>query len=378
MKILCVLGGPISDNALETALNRFFKYVGKNEFDLAIFSHLDKRVNDYIHENKKNIEVFYLGKGFLNLILRIPRLIIISRNYDLIFTCGAHIPYGFIFHIISSILKKRFVCRVNGLLIRRKDFKARIKKIFEPYLIRSADIVSFNSKSQMHDILNAWDIEMKNNFYVIPPGIDFKYFYRANEDEVRSLRAEHGIDDAQSIIGVCMTPRPGKGLTVLIESALELKKKGIDFKIIIVGTSSHIQKYISLVKEKGLADKFYWAGHIPFYELYKWYSMFHVTVLSSWSESFGMSISESYMCGTPCAGSDVGGIKDQILHGVTGFLSEPGNAEDLAENILKITTNDSLRETFAKKGKEHVSNEFALDAVREKYKSLFDKISHEE
>jgi len=374
MKIACLLG-PISENAVEPTFERFFTYFKSHKFDLIICGNFDNRVMDYIKSQKKDINIEFLGQGIPNLLFHSPRLILKARSYDLLFTYGGHIPYGFLMYIISKILKKRFICRVNSYPSNRKTLKINIKRKLEHHLLTKGDIIIFNSKNQMKDILSRNNIDFRPNYHVIAPGINFKRFYKASPREVEILRAKYSLKRDEHILGVCITPRPGKGINILIEAAEILHKKGRKFKVVIIGTSRYNSKYKEFINEKDLTNNFIWVGHQPNHQLYKWYSLFDITVLPSWGESFGMSISESYMCETPCVASNVGGINDQIIHNVTGFLVEPGNARKLSEYIDKMIINPELRRLFAKRGKEYVKDKFDLNTVGEKYKELFDAIN---
>ncbi len=61
-------------------------------------------------------------------------------------------------------------------------------------------------------------------------------------------------------------------------------------------------------------------------------------------ESFGYTIIESYACGTPVIASDIGGARELVTEGETGFLFKPGDADDLRRQISCFLTldNDSL------------------------------------
>jgi glycosyltransferase involved in cell wall biosynthesis len=57
-------------------------------------------------------------------------------------------------------------------------------------------------------------------------------------------------------------------------------------------------------------------------------------------ESFGYTIIESYACGAPVIASDIGGARELVAEGETGFLFEPGNPEDLRRQISRLLALD--------------------------------------
>lgn len=72
-------------------------------------------------------------------------------------------------------------------------------------------------------------------------------------------------------------------------------------------------------------------------------------------EAFGKTVTESMACGTPVAATAVGGIPEQVVDGVTGYLSRPSDAVEMAENVLAhLAMNDEkcqqMRNNAAERG----------------------------
>ena len=58
-----------------------------------------------------------------------------------------------------------------------------------------------------------------------------------------------------------------------------------------------------------------------------------------------------------------GGIVESVDHRVTGILSEPGNAGQMADAICRLVTDKSLRESMGRAGRERVKKKFSAQAV---------------
>jgi glycosyltransferase involved in cell wall biosynthesis len=86
-----------------------------------------------------------------------------------------------------------------------------------------------------------------------------------------------------------------------------------------------------------------------------------VSVSASMKEGWGITVIEANACGTPCIAYDVPGLRDSIIDGKTGFLiKEDGDVEKLAEAIIRILENGSLRRKLSKNALEW-SKEFSWD-----------------
>lgn len=67
-----------------------------------------------------------------------------------------------------------------------------------------------------------------------------------------------------------------------------------------------------------------------------------LVIPSLWEEPFGRVIFDAYKSCIPVIGSNIGGIPELIDNGKTGFLIEPGNVQELTEQINILTTDNKL------------------------------------
>jgi len=81
-----------------------------------------------------------------------------------------------------------------------------------------------------------------------------------------------------------------------------------------------------------------------------------VLVNPSVREGWGLNVIEANALGTPCVAYDVAGLRDSIKNGETGLLVENGNVRSLAEVIIRILEDESLRETLSRNALEYSKN----------------------
>jgi glycosyltransferase involved in cell wall biosynthesis len=87
------------------------------------------------------------------------------------------------------------------------------------------------------------------------------------------------------------------------------------------------------VRNHGMSNVTF-CGHLATVDLIPLIQRAAFTVVpSEWYENYPMTIVESFACGTPVIGSNIGGIPELIDDNETGLLSEPGDAQQLAEKI---------------------------------------------
>ena len=94
-------------------------------------------------------------------------------------------------------------------------------------------------------------------------------------------------------------------------------------------------------------------------------------LLPSEAESFGLVALEAMAAGVPVVSSNVGGLSEVNKEGVTGFLSEVGNVDEMAANALKILEGDL--KTFKKNARTHAQS-FDLPNILPQYESLYESL----
>ncbi|GER72884.1 glycosyltransferase [Weizmannia acidilactici] len=95
------------------------------------------------------------------------------------------------------------------------------------------------------------------------------------------------------------------------------------------------------------------------------------SILTSDYEGFGLVITESLAAGTPVIAYDIKyGPKDIIRNGIDGYLVPKGDQKQLAEKIIKIMTNQDLRNQFSQNASEVVKR-FSYEMYRQKWVELF-------
>jgi len=102
---------------------------------------------------------------------------------------------------------------------------------------------------------------------------------------------------------------------------------------------------------------------------------------SEWYENLPYAIIESFACGVPVVGSRIGGVRELIEDGVTGFFFEPGNVDDLSRKIAKLVENKELllkmRHNARKLAEERYSEEVGYKNLMDVYKDTLEIFSQE-
>jgi len=178
------------------------------------------------------------------------------------------------------------------------------------------------------------------------------------------------------------------GKNILYVGRVE-RTKGIDFLIRamklldrecsldIIGVGRMRKKLEQLAHNLQLSNRVRFWGWIPNVELRKYYKKAQVFVLPSvWPEPLGIVILEAMANSVPVVASGVGGIKEMVKEGETGFLVKPKDVRELAHKIKNLLDNSELRKKFGENGKrfvqEKVNKERHLKILLETFKAACD------
>jgi len=99
-----------------------------------------------------------------------------------------------------------------------------------------------------------------------------------------------------------------------------------------------------------------------------------ISVVASSSESLSNVILESMASGVPVVATDVGGNRELVRHGETGFLVPPGSEQLLAEAIGQLLCDPALRQRFAIRAQRWTRDNFSLDRIRCQYEHLYEAL----
>ena len=263
------------------------------------------------------------------------------------------------------------------------DFSLWIEKT----ALEMADAIIAVSGETKCDIERLFDVD-PNRVRVIHNGIDLEEYRRV--DSTDALK-RHGVNpDEPYLLFVGRITRQ-KGIIYLVR-AIQFMDPG--FQIVLCAGAPdtpeiaiEMQKAIEQAKAKR-SDIIWIEEMVDRNAVIEFYSHAAVFCCPSIYEPFGIINLEAMACGTAVVASAVGGIKEVVVDGETGFLVsleqmsespfEPLNPEkfsrDLAGKINQLMKDRQLREKFGKAGRKRVEEKFSWSTIAQKTKALYESL----
>ncbi|NNE77317.1 MAG: N-acetyl-alpha-D-glucosaminyl L-malate synthase BshA [Pricia sp.] len=231
------------------------------------------------------------------------------------------------------------------------------------FSINQSDIVTSVSENLKQRTLEFFDI--KNEIDVVPNFIDKKKYSTSFTDCQRSLMAE----DDEKIVTHISNFRKVKRIPDVIKVFNKIQQK-IPAKLIMVGEGPEKENAEMLCDSLGISEKVIFLGNSN--EIDRILCFSDLFLLPSETESFGLAALEAMINKVPVISSNTGGIPEVNEQGITGFLSDVGNIDEMAENALKILGDEDVLEKF-KNNAGKSALRFDILKVLPLYEDLYEK-----
>jgi len=161
-----------------------------------------------------------------------------------------------------------------------------------------------------------------------------------------------------------------KGVDTLLEAAERLRKT----RFVIAGEGPPLDDYRRLVKDKGLSNVEF-TGYVKGDELDNLLKGSSCVVVPSVSyENLPLSILEAFALGKPVVGSDLGGIPELVIDGVTGHLFRSGDAESLASAVENTVGDESKRLGMGEGARKMMSSDYSPESHYEKIAGIYEDL----
>ncbi len=196
---------------------------------------------------------------------------------------------------------------------------------------------------------------------VVNPGVDLALFSVGSQADARK---ELDIPLDASMLLFVGRIQPLKAPDILIRAAAELIAMRPELRssllVVICGGVSgsgvdHPEALRDLANELGILDLVRFEPPSSREKLVSWYRAADLTIVPSYSESFGLVAVESQACGTPVVASAVGGLKTAVADNVSGRLIDGHNPIAYAHVMNQLLMNPVAREELSKGARMHAA-----------------------
>lgn len=252
--------------------------------------------------------------------------------------------------------------------------KTAIFKAIERRFAKVSTKIIAISNQQKKELANEHKICKPSKIEVIPLGFDLEPFHQKRIEKREEIRAKYGIKENEVAVAIIGRLAPIKDHAFFLKVIENLLSQTIQpTKIFIVGNGSErhwIEKEVFKLNEK-------YGNKIKLTSWIKDIAVFNagidVVCLTSKNEGTPVSLIEAQAANIPVISTDVGGVKDIVLEGKTGFVVKKGDYETYCKKLRLLIEDHELRASFSNTGYEFVKDQFHYKMLINNMETLYKK-----
>lgn len=323
--------------------NVFYHEVGMTDYPLFEFPPYDTALTSKLVDVVK-----YENLDLLHVHYAIPHAAVAYLAKKILLTEGRYVP------VITTLHGTDIT-----LVGQHRDFSPVVT-----FSINKSDgvtAVSESLKKQTNELFKiTQDIKVIYNF------IDFNRFTKTNKDHFRKAIAPNG----ERILVHTSNFRKVKRVDDVMK-IFKIVNAVVPSKLLLIGDGPERPALEAMCREIGLCEEVRFLGKQEAVE--ELLAISDLFLMPSGSESFGLAALEAMACQVPVISSNVGGLPEVNIQGETGFLSEIGNVQEMAQNAIALLTNEAMLHRFRENALRQAKR-FDIELILPEYEAYYEEI----
>jgi len=252
------------------------------------------------------------------------------------------------YYSLANILSKiPFVLTSWGLEVETLPQAHFLRKSLARIAAMTASVITVDANC----LKKTW-VEMgipENKIKIIPFGVDTNIFKPDVDGSAVRKKLRISKNDIVTISTRPFYNNNHYNIECFIKAIPPIVKKHRNAKFIIKGTGP-LENYLKkLVKKLDLSKHVRFVGLVPYSQVSRYLAAADIYVSTCFVDSTSVSLLEAMACGLPPVVTDIPGNREWIEDGENGFLFPPKNSTVLAERVIQLIENPSLRERFGER-----------------------------
>jgi PEP-CTERM/exosortase A-associated glycosyltransferase len=260
---------------------------------------------------------------------------------------------------------------VSEGLTTEGSIRYRASRALESFVTRSAQHVFVICEGLRDELIFRGVNSAKIS--VVPNALQDEMFDDAPSIEVRAVIERHGLAN-RSVIGYFGSFFDWEGIDVLVDSLPGVIAAVPDVMLLLAGGGRAEKRIRERIRLKELEDRVVFAGRIESSQIRAYYQVADTMVYPRISLKLTEMVTplkplEAMASGIPVVASDIGGHRELIEDGISGYLCSPGNREALAASIIRALTGENAAIVAA--ARRRVKMERRWPVVAKKYCEIY-------
>lgn len=261
------------------------------------------------------------------------------------------------------------ITTLHGTDITLVGQEASFKEITRFSIERSDGVTAVSSylRNQTLDFFG-----IRNHIEVIPNFVNTEVF-KPHPDSEKCR--QHLAPGGEKVIMHISNMRPVKRLSDVV-SVFALVAERVDCRLILVGDGPETSVAYRVAQELGVSERCMFLGAQDSIE--SLLNCADLVLQPSATESFGLVILEALSMGVPAISTRCGGPEEVVVHGECGYLSDIGDVRDMADNCIRLLTDDGLYARFSRNARDRALQNYEIEKITRLYESFYGRVLDEQ
>ncbi len=256
--------------------------------------------------------------------------------------------------------------------------KTLIFKTIERRLAKKTDAIIAISDKQGVELVEEHQICSRSKIKVIPLGFDLEKFHSKRLKHRDEMREKLNIQDDEVAIVIVGRLAPIKDHVFFFDVIREVANAtDVKIRVFVVGDGVERQHLETLAKEintqhNNLIEFTSWVRDIGQFN-----AAMDIVCLTSKNEGTPVSLIEAQAANIPVISTDVGGVRDVVLDGETGYIIQPGDKKNYVKRLLELVEDEKKRENMSQNGWSFVKEKFHYTTLVKNMEALYKELLSE-
>ncbi|MCA9053577.1 MAG: glycosyltransferase family 4 protein [Planctomycetaceae bacterium] len=209
-----------------------------------------------------------------------------------------------------------------------------------------------------------------DRYTTIYSGFDVEPFLHptVTRDEVRQRL---GLQPQDIVVGKIARLFHLKGHEFLLAAAPEIAAASPEVRFLLVGDGVLRESLQAEIRRLGLTDRFVFTGLVPPEQIPELIAAMDIVVHTSQWEGLARVLPQGLIAGKPVVSYDVGGAREVVMPGETGFLLPRDSVRDLALAVSQLAADPQLRDRLGVCGRERFTDQFRHQTMTRRIRDVY-------
>lgn len=165
-----------------------------------------------------------------------------------------------------------------------------------------------------------------------------------------------------------------KGHEFVLQAAVPVIRANPDVRFVFVGDGLRRQEFEDWIARHGLTEHFRFTGLVPPTQVPELIHAMDVVVHTSQWEGLARVLPQGLIAGKPVVSYDVGGAREVVIPGQTGYLLPRDSVDELVEALLELSGNADLRTRLGQTGRERFTEQFRHQYMTARIREVYQQV----